>query len=135
MLSKEERMRYKIRCRDIGHFYYRLHERGCELFGSVTPKDMLKECFDSIKDAKKSIIIKDDRGKDSTHHCLFISDNGGYVCIPCCINEDTIILNTIKDIKQDESPLWYVRSYNNLARERDLIEMSPYACQKIIKKE
>lgn len=135
MLNKEERTRYKIKCRDIGHFYYRLRERGFELFGSaITPQDMLKECFDAIKDTKKSIIVKDDRGKDSTHHVLFISDNGGYVCIPCCIDQEFFILNTIKDIKQDESPLWYIRKYNDLARERGMIEMNYYACQKLIKK-
>lgn len=131
MFSKEEREERKILLRDSRHFFSKLHERGINLFSNISPKEMLAQSFEAIKDPNRSIIVKDGRGKDSTHHCIFVSDSGGYVCIPCVINDGDIFLITIKDVRKDESPLWYVRNYNVIAEQRGLMRMNAYDCDKI----
>ncbi len=131
MFSKEEREKRKILFRDPTHFFYKLHERGMNLFSNIPPKEMVRQCLEAIKEPNRSIIVKDSRGTDSTHHCIFVSDSGGYVCIPCVINDGHIFLITIKDVRKDESPLWYVRNYNPIAEQRGLMKMNPYDCDKI----
>lgn len=123
MLNSDERSK-PLNVRDSAHIYQRFYERGKKLFGQASPKEMLKECFDAIRNPKKSVIVKDDRNKDSTHHCIFISDAGGYVCLPIHVNKERITVITIKDIKDDNQPLWYIRNYNELASARGLPQMN-----------
>jgi hypothetical protein len=126
MIPKEERNK-PIKIRDSGHIYQRFHERGKKLFGNVHPNKMLNECKMAIRDPMKSVIVKDVRGKESSHHCIFVSDLGGYVCLPCSINHDYITIITLEDIRTAEKPLWYIRAYNEIAEkepQRNLPKMN-----------
>ncbi len=125
MFSKEERLGKKIIFRDTSHFYQRLHEKGKNLFGDFSPDEMAVEILKSFKNPNRSIIVEDNRKKDSTHHCIFITDKGEYACVPFIMNGSQIILLTVTDIKQDNnSPLWYVRNYNEIAKQRNMNLMS-----------
>ncbi len=123
MLSEEERGK-KLKIRDTGYFFQRLHDRGKRLFGNLSYPEMAQECFKAIKDKNKSAIVKDKRDTDSSHHCIFLSDSGGQVCLPLVVTEEEIIIKTIKDIKIADHPFWYVREYNAIATKRDLPRMN-----------
>lgn len=123
MISLEDRQK-PIIIRDIRHLFYGYKKRGKFLFGDANSKTMHQECLDAIKNNKKSVFVENKLKKDSTHYCMFITDNKGYACLPCLIDEKNIILITIMNIREAEKPQGFIRQYNEIANTRDLPRMN-----------
>lgn len=109
------------------HLSARLKERK-HLFpsGHLLP-DMWREISAAIKDPQKGIILEDNRdGKNSTHVCVFVTEAGKIAALPIAVNQDTIHVFTIKDVKNDENnPNWFIQNYNLVAEKRNMGKL-PY---------
>lgn len=128
MFTDEQRDSFEINVRNPHHLFKRFTERGNKLFGNISSVDMYSECISAIADSSTSAIVEDARSKDSTHHCIFITNHGGYVCLPLKINGKTMTIITMMPV-HDDAPLWFIRQYNKIAASRALPLMGYDLCK------
>lgn len=124
MLSSEERMK-QICYRDPVHILQGCKERGKKLWKHHNANDMMTDWESRIKDPMKSVIVPDTRKNVASNYiCMFITDAGGFVALPCLITEEKIFVLTVKDILEDNAPLWFINEYNRVAKSKGMTTMA-----------
>jgi hypothetical protein len=96
MLSEEERKKRKLKVHDVAHFIQSLKERGKSLFKKDKAGEMYTEINIHIFNQHRCIFAKDEReDSQSNYVAMFITDAGGFVAIPCFVDEISITMFTI----------------------------------------
>ena len=85
-------------------------------------KDRYNECIESLLNPNKSIIVPDNRERNSNYVCMFINKSGENIALPLGINESgQISIITIKNIAEsNQNPKWFYEEYNKVASIRDM---------------
>jgi len=101
MICQEERKSLKLKIHDIGHFIQGLKERGKSLFKKDRAKEIYQEIELHIFNQHRCIFAKDERqDTQSNYIAMFITDAGGFVAIPCFVDQTSIVMFTKRCLKR-----------------------------------
>lgn len=125
MLSEEERKAKTIKIHDMGHFIQQLKERGKTLFKKESAREMYIEIERHLFNCSRCIFAKDERTDvQSNYVAIFLTDAGGFTCIPCFVDDNSITMFTIKDILKDDYPNWFISKYQEMGKIRNLAPLT-----------
>lgn len=124
MISEADRKKRKLKVHNIGFFIQQLKETGKQLFKKEKAGEMYSEIETHIFDEHRCVFAVDERtDSQSNYIAMFITDSGGFVAIPCFVDEVKISIFTIKDVAKDEHPNWYITKYQEIGKLRELYSL------------
>ncbi len=124
MISEEDRKKKKLKVHNIGYFIQQLKQTGKSLFKKERAGEMYLEIETHIFNENRCVFVVDERDDSQSNYiAMFITDSGGFIAIPCFVDEVTINIFTIKDVAKDDHPNWYISKYQEIGKLRELYSL------------